>query len=73
MLYDEEDCRVEDWDEPLALECGEKKSFTRASLTGLFNPYKNEAESVSVKAGAKLAVYDDSNYEDDEHIFTADA
>jgi len=35
MAYDDPDCRVDKWKEPLAFACGEEKSFSRASLTGV--------------------------------------
>ena len=44
---------MEDWDEPLGLVAGQDKSW------GLFSKYANTIESVYVKRGCALTVYDD--------------
>lgn len=70
ILYDNPDCSVEDWKEPIFLGCGEERSFSI-----LKNPanirLKNEAEAISVRKGCTLEVFDDSDFSDDQQKFEA--
>ena len=65
ILYDNPDCSVEDWKEPIFLKKGEERSFSI-----LKNPLnfrlKNEAEAISVRKGCTLEAFDDSNFTDDK-------
>jgi len=70
ILYDDKDCSVDDWDEPLFFGCGEEKSFSvLKSVKNIF--YKNEAEAITVRKGCTLEVFDDSDFSDDQKKFTA--
>ena len=65
ILYDNPDCSVEDWKEPIFLKSGEERSFSI-----LKNPLnirlKNEAEAISVRKGCTLEAFDDSDFSDDQ-------
>lgn len=55
IVYDEGDCRVDDWSSPLTFRAGQSKSFsTLESWTNI--KYKNDIESVSVRRGCALQV-----------------
>ena len=46
-------------------------SFYRQQVISLPYSFKNTIESVSVRAGCTLEVYDDSDFSDDAHAFEA--
>ncbi|CAB4068420.1 unnamed protein product [Lepeophtheirus salmonis] len=63
ILFDEEDCKSDDF-EPITLSDGEEKSFSsRKSILNF--KYKNEIESFIVREGCTLEAYDDSDFSDD--------
>ncbi len=71
MVFDDEDCEVDDWDAPLNytgrrvsrqngnLGLLSEKSFSLTKGLGNFK-YKNTIESVAVRRGCQLEVFDDS-------------
>jgi len=70
ILWDDEDCQVEDWDKPVTLTRGQSRAFTFSILEPLRSfRYRNTIESVSVRAGCRLEVYDDANYGKDDSGF----
>jgi len=75
IVYDDERCNVEKWNAPLFLQSGEKRSFSLSdSIFSLdFSPlnYKNTIESVSVRRGCKLTLYEETNYKGDKYTFSA--
>jgi hypothetical protein len=65
ILYDNPDCSVEDWKEPIFLKKGEERSFSLLK-DPLNIRFKNEAEAISVRKGCTLEAFDDSNFSDDQ-------
>jgi len=80
IVYDDEDCEVEDWNEPVFLTRGQERAF-KFSITSPLRSlsYRDTIESVSVRAGCRLEVYDDSAFgaddkgSDDQYVFRAPA
>ena len=68
ILYDNPDCSVEDWKEPIFLKKGEERSFSLLK-DPLNIRFKNEAEAISVRKGCTLEAFDDSNFSDDQVVF----
>ena len=70
IVYDDEDCGLEHWSNPIGLLSGESRSFSLfKSLTNY--RYKNTIESISVRSGCTLEAFDDSDFTDDGQMFTA--
>lgn len=70
IAYDDQDCETDSWDAPLFFRSGDSRSFSLLEALSNFK-YKNAIESVSVKAGCVLEVYDHSNFSNDKHKFVA--
>ncbi|CAB4063235.1 unnamed protein product [Lepeophtheirus salmonis] len=64
VLFDEENCRNDDWDNSIVLADGEDRSFSLFNSMMNFK-YKNEVESFMVREGCIFEAYDDSDYSDD--------
>ncbi len=47
IVYDDHRCTIEDWDNPLVLAPGEKKSFSKADG----HKYENTIESIALRKG----------------------
>jgi hypothetical protein len=70
IVYDDSDCKVEDWEAPLTFKSGDARSFSLLQAASNFK-FKNTIESVSVRRGCTLQVFDDSDFSDDAHAFVA--
>lgn len=71
IVFDDEECKVDDWDEPLGLVPGQDKSWGLFSNPTGYAKYANTIESVYVKRGCALTVYDDDEFSDDPFTFEA--
>lgn len=70
IVYDGNDCTIDNWSNPVFLKSGEDRSFS--ILKGLSNiMYKNDAKSLSVLKGCTLEVFDDTKFSNDQKKFTA--
>jgi len=71
IVFDDSECKVEDWDTPLALQNNEDKAWNLLSNPKEYAVYANTIESVYVKRGCSLTVYDDGDFSDDPFTFEA--
>ena len=80
IVYDDEDCEVEDWSQPIVLTRGQSRAF-KFDVANPFDSlkFRDTIESVSVRRGCRLEVFDDSSFgaddqgDDDMYVFRAPA
>ena len=71
MAWDDSDCELDDWDEALALRPGESKQWNLLANPKEYSKYANEIESLCVRQGCNLTVFDDGDFSNDPFSFVA--
>jgi hypothetical protein len=64
IVYDDEDCVLDDWNIPINMRNGDRRSLSSYSQ-------KNQIESISVKRGCTLKVWTEADYRGSQYTFTA--
>jgi len=71
ITWDDGDCILDDWDTPVALRPGEERQWNLLSNPSEYAEYANTIESLCVRRGCNLTVYDDGDFSDDPFSFVA--
>jgi len=71
IAWDDGDCVLDDWSSPVALRPGEERQWNLLSNPSEYAEYANTIESLCVRRGCNLTVYDDGDFSDDPFSFVA--
>lgn len=71
MTWDDAECKLDDWNEPVGLQNGQDKAWNLLSDATDYAKYANTIESIYVRKGCNLTVFDDGDFSDDPFSFVA--
>ena len=71
MAWDDSDCELDNWSEAVSLRPGEDKQWNLLADPVAYSTYANEIESLCVRRGCNLTVFDDGDFSDDPFSFVA--
>lgn len=71
IAWDGGDCVLDSWSSPVSLRNGEDKAWNLLSDASAYAEFANTIESVCVKKGCNLTVFDDGDFSDDPFSFVA--
>jgi hypothetical protein len=66
MAWDDSDCTLDDWSEPLLLRNNERMQWRNRDSIPKNYKFNDVIESIAVRAGCTLTVYDNDDFDDDD-------